>query len=285
MDKPKGVYIAVGIVALAAVGFFVTRPAGKKDSEVVVLCGGSMAPAIIEIIDEYKSVSEDKVVLSSGSSGVLAAQIKHTRKGDVFVCHDPFMPWAEKHGLVAEWRTVAKLRVTIAVPEGNPKGIRGLEDLARPGLRVGVGNPGYSTSGVITKEILKRVEYGEAIEKNSIHARVHGKRATDLALGHLDAAIIWNAVAHTYRDKLDAIPIDNTLVDAITSATYGRSDLRNVKVTIGIVAGAADRENVRRFWEFATTRGKEIFARHGFTAAREPLGARPSVRRSPPPGE
>ncbi|MHC4199770.1 MAG: molybdate ABC transporter substrate-binding protein [Planctomycetota bacterium] len=275
MDKPKGVYIAVGIVALAAVVFFVTRPAGKSDSEILVLCGGSMAPAIMEIIEEYKSVSDDKAILSTGGSGALAAQIKHTRKGDVFVCHDPFMPWAEKHGLVGEWRTVAKLRVVIAVPEGNPGEVRGLKDLARPGLRVGVGNPDRSTSGVITKEILKRVEYGKAIEKNSIHARVHGKRATDLALGHLDAAIIWNAVAHTYRDKLDAIPIDNTLVDAITSATYGRSDLRNVKVTIGIVAGAKGRENVRRFWEFATTRGKEIFARHGFTPARGPDLNRP----------
>lgn len=276
MDRLKGVYVAVGVIALAGVVVLVARPAGKSDSEILVLCGGSMAPAIMEIIEEYKSASDDKVAHSFGSSAVLAAQIRNTRKGDVFVCHDPFMPWAEKHGLVADWRTVAKLRVVVAVPEGNPKEIRGLKDLARPGLRVGVGNPGYSTSGVITKEILKRVDYGKAIEKNSIHARVHGKRATDLALGHLDAAIIWNAVAHTHRHKLDAIPIDNTLVDAITSATYGRSDLRNVKVTIGIVAGAADRENVRRFWEFATTRGKEIFARHGFTPARGPdLNRRP----------
>ena len=267
MKKLKGAYVAVGIVALAAVGFLAARPAGKRDSEIVVLCGGSMAAAMMDVIGEYKPVSGDKVVLSAGSSAALAAQIKHTRKGDVFVCHDPFMPWAEKQGLVGEWRTVAKLRVVIAVSEGNPKGIRGLKDLARPGLRVGVGNPGYSTSGVITKEILKRVEYGDAIRKNSFQARVHGKRATDLALGHLDAAIIWNAVAHTFRDRLDAIPIDNTLVDAVTSATYGRSDLRNVKVTIGIVAGAKGRENVRRFWEFATTRGKEIFARHGFTVA------------------
>lgn len=269
MNKAKGVYVAAGLLVVAAIVFFAILPAGKKESEILVLCGGSMRTAMREVIKEYRSVSDDKVMLTVGDSGHLASQIRLTRKGDVFVCHDPFMPWAKELGLVDEWRTVARLKVVIAVPKGNPKGVRTLKDLARPGLRVGIGDPKYSTSGVIAKEILKRLEYGEAIRKKAVTTKGHQKRATDVTLGILDATIIWDAVAFLFRDKVDALPIDEKYIDAVTSATFGRTDLRNIKVTIGIITGAKDNERVRRFWEFATTRGREIFARHGFAVTKE----------------
>ena len=269
MSRTKAAYVGIGALVLAAAVFFAAMPGGKGESDILVLCGGSMRAAMEEIVEKYRAVSDDSVVPSYGSSGSLAAQIKLTREGDVFVCHDPWIVWAEERGLVGDWRTVARLEVVIAVPEGNPEGIRSLDDLARPGLRLGLGSPDHSTSGIITKEILKRHDKGEAIRKNAFESRVHGKRSTDLSLGLLDAAIIWNAVAHTFRDKLDAVPVESRYVDAVTSATYGRSDLKNVRVTMAITKDAADKEHVRRFWEFATTEGRKVFARHGFSPPKE----------------
>ncbi len=98
---------------------------------------------------------------------------------------------------------------------------------------------------------------------------MHGKRSTDLALGLLDAAIVWNAVAHTFRGKLDAVPVDYRYVDAVTSATYGRSDLKNVRVTMAITKDAAGKEHVRRFWEYATSEGRQVFLKHGFLPPKE----------------
>ena len=43
------------------------------------------------------------------------------------------------------------------MPKGNPKEIRGLEGLTRPGLRLGIGDTTYSTSGVITSNILEKL--------------------------------------------------------------------------------------------------------------------------------
>jgi len=272
VNRNRLIAVSLGVALLVAALVAALLPAGKGDTEILVLCGGSMRPAMEEVIAGYRSTlpadSPVTVTLTTGSSGDLAAQMVNTQKGDIYVCHDPWIKWCEERKLVTDWRPVAGLKVVIGVQKGNPKGIRSMEDLARPGIRLAVGSPKHSTSGVITEEVLKKAEYGDAVRKNiSLEARVHGKRSADLAFGLLDAAFIWNAVAHTYREKIDAVPIDDRLVDAVTSATYGRSDLRNVKVSIGITASAGKREEVREFWEYATTTGRKAFERNGFTPA------------------
>jgi molybdate transport system substrate-binding protein len=262
---------SVAAVILGAVVFFVLQAGAKKESEILVLCGSSMRSPMEEIIEDYKRVSDHNVLMTVGGSAELCAQLRHTKKGDIYVCHDPFMPWAEKLGLVDEWGTVGSLKVVIAVPRGNPKGVRSLEDLARPGLRVGIGDVRYSTSGVMTNEILKEADFGAGIRKNiKMMAHSHQKRATDVALGILDATIMWDAVAFLFRDRLDVIPIKKTYVDAVTSATFGRTDLRNIQVTVGMTTYARDKEHVRRFYEYVTTEGRAVFEKNGFTPAGSP---------------
>jgi molybdate transport system substrate-binding protein len=149
----RAVVALVAIAVLAALGIRIFRQKEAAAREVIVLCGGSMRAALEEVIEHYKAVSSDTVVATFGGSGVLCAQIQKTGKGDIFICHDPFMEWAEQQGLVHQWDTVGLFKVVIAVARGNPKGVNGLGDLAKPGLRVGIGDTTYSTSGVIAKSI------------------------------------------------------------------------------------------------------------------------------------
>ena len=195
----------------------------------------------------------------------MCAQIENTGRGDIYICHDPFMEWAAKKGLVHTWTTVGRLDVAIIVPKGDPKNIGGLEGLARPGLRIGMGDQKYSTSGVIVQHMLDKLEYGDAIRKNvRMEAHSHQARCDDVKLGHLDASIVWGAVAGLYADDLDIIRVPEDRIDAITSATFGVTDLKNIKVTVGIVSQAKDRPNVRRFYEFATQECLDIFEKYGF---------------------
>ncbi len=266
MTRPKILIGLASVVILGAVVFFILQPGGNKESEVLVLCGGSMRAALEEVIKDYRAVSSDNVMMTVGGSGELCAQMKFTHKGDVYVCHDPFMPWAAEQGLIHEWRTVARFWPAIVVPKGNPDGIKGLADLARPGLKIGIGDTRYSTSGVITKELLKNAPFGDAVRRNvRMETKGHQKRATDVTLGILDAAIIWDAVAFLFRDKLDVIPIEKTYVDAVTSATFGRCDLRNINVTTGVTSYARDKEHVRKFYQYLTTEGLAVFEKHGFS--------------------
>lgn len=254
------------IAALALLTLLVLKPRDGGPGEVIVLCGGSMRAALEEIIENYKAVSSDTVVPTFGGSGELCAQIRLAGKGDVYICHDPFMEWAEEKGLIQKWDTVGLLRVIIAVPKGNPKGINGLEDLARPGLRIGIGDTTYSTSGVIAKSIIEQAPFGADITKNiRLESKGHQKRLNDIVMGQLDATIVWDAVALLFKDKVDIVPIDYRYVDAVTSATYGRSDLKNIKVTAGITAAAGDKQHVRRFYDYLVTEGRKVFKEHGFT--------------------
>ncbi len=257
------------MIVVAAV-VLVMLPHGTGEGEILVLCGGSMRAVLEDIIGRYGDISDDNVVATYGGSGVLCAQLQNTGRGDIYICHDPFMPWAESQGLITTWDTVGYLDVVIIVPKGNPKGIRKLKDLAQPGLRLGIGNQTYSTSGVITKQMLKKLDYGDAIMNNvRLETKGHQQRCNDVAMGALDASIVWNTVARLFHGKLEIVPIPKEYIDAVTSATYGRSDLKNVKVTIGITRHAGGKEAARRFYRFVTTQCRDVFKEYGFRPAEE----------------
>ena len=263
--RAKLILIAVVIVIVA--GLVLLRPPAHESGggSIIVLCGGSMRGPVEEIVERYKAVSEDAILTTYGDSGELCAQIKDTGRCDVFVCHDPFMEWAAKQELIGTWAAVGELELAAVVPKGNPLNIHTLEDLTRPGLRLGVGNLQYSTSGVIIKHLLDTLPFGQAIRKNiRTETKGHQERCVDVAEKHLDAALAWSAVAKMFQDKVDVIPVPKEHLDAISSATFGVSDLKHVKVTVGVTTTAREKEAVYRFYAFATESCGDIWKKHGF---------------------
>ncbi len=260
--------------ALALAAMLAATGCGKRGGqnapeEVLVLCGGTMRGVIEAAMSRYRTVSQDRVAATYGDSAEMCSQLQNTGRGDIYVCHDPFMPWAEKRGLITEWATVGYLDNVLAVPKGNPKNIDEVRDLARPGLRVGTGDQRYSTSGVMFKEMLAKADYGPAVNSNIVHqSKGHNERVTSIALGALDAGIVWAPVARQSVDKVDALPLPADAVDAITSATYGLSDLRNVGLTVGLTKNGGTSAAARRFYEYLTKQCLDIFAEHGFRMER-----------------
>jgi molybdate transport system substrate-binding protein len=268
MSKARILTIIAALIVVVGLVLIALNPMRGRDQGVLVLCGGSMRAALEEAIEQYAAEPTESIDTTYAGSGELCAQIQNTGKGDIYICHDPFMPWAAEQGLIEDWRTVGYLDVVIVVPAGNPKGIGGLEDLADPGLRIGIGDQRYSTSGVIANSLLSGVEYGDAIRQNiRLETKGHQQRCTDVALGTLDAAIVWAAVAHLFADELTAIPIPRDMIDAVTSATYGRSDLQNVQVTVGLTRAGAANAAARRFYQYLVTDGVRIFEEYGFRPA------------------
>ena len=285
----KSVKLVVVVVAAAAAAMaaylYLLRSGGEEPTpsqprKVVVLCGESMRPAMEDILRRYRRLFPDRVVVQYGRSGELCAQLEQTRAGDIFVCHDPFAAWASQAGLIDAWATVAYLDVVIVVPKGNPKDIKDLTDLARPGLRVGI-SPRiyatsndiaravtYSTAGQMVEHMLAGLKQREAILKN-VRREAPGQRqrCQDVVAGDLDAAIVWNAVADEFRDRLEVVPIGEQhkrRLDAVTSATTRGINLREVKVTVCLTRRAEGAPAARRFYDFVVRRCKDIFAAHGF---------------------
>lgn len=236
----------------------------KKKNEIVLLAGSSARAMVEEVVELYNKLSDNKVVTTYGDSGSVCAQLLNTSTGDILVVHDPFVEWAEKKGVIEKWSALGYVDVVIVVPKGNPKGIKEFKDLAQPGLRIGIGNQTYSTSGVMIREMLKKLDYGEAIQKNvALESKGHQERCTAVILGSLDAAVVWSVIANLFKDKLDIVPIAHELyVDGVTSATYGLSDLKNIKFTIALTKIGAKNKAAVDFYEFFIKKS-DIFEKSG----------------------
>jgi len=265
--------ILAGVLACLSVGCE-RKPAGKEP----LLCyvGGTMRPAMEELVKLYKEKTGQDVQLDFGDSGGLIIRIENEKKGDLYVCHDPFL-MALQDKKLGDGLAVATLTPVIVVPKGNPKNIRGLADLGNEGVRLIVTDFEYSTLGHMLPVMFQRSGAEERIRKNIVTAvRQGGQAANNVAVGDFDAGIVWNAVAFLRQDKLDAIPIGpehlpRPELDAITSATNKVYDIGCIKVTIAVLNCSQQQEAARAFMDFvASPTGAEVFGRLGFSPAPPP---------------
>ncbi len=269
-----------GLLAVLVAGLIGLWACGKDEPapELRLLCyvGGTMRPAVEELLRIYEEKTGQKVELDYGDSGTNLIKVEMRRWGDLYVAHDPFLAPLMNKGLGTQGWTVAAISPVIVVPKGNPKGITGAADLARPGLRLGLTDPEYSTLGHICPVIFDKVGLRAEIEANvDTNMRMGGQVANAVAVGNLDAAIVWNAVAHLRADKLDTVDIAPPFlpdpdVDVVTSATFGEVDMSYIKVFIATLESSRHPRAARACAEFiASPEGKAVFARYGFSPVRE----------------
>jgi len=269
---------------------------GEKGKGEPLLChvGGTMRPVLEELAKRYQAETGQLVRFNYGDSGALLTQIEQAKRGDLYVCHDPFGGSAQKKGLAARVWTIASLTPMIAVQKGNPKGIRGLRDLAKPGLKIGLTDETYSTLGHINPRMFDKAGLRKEIEANVVtRTRMGGEVANAVGIGNLDATIVWNAVAYLRREKLDAVPIEPSLllqpgVDAVTTATFGPIDMGCVKVTIATLKCSKRAKAAAAFAEYAASaKARDAFASFGFSpapAAPDGSAASGTVADTPPRG-
>jgi molybdate transport system substrate-binding protein len=225
----------------------------KRESDsLFIYCGSSMSKPIQEIGDKFKGKFGAEVEYTFGGSETLLPQIELTRKGDIFVCHDPYADLLAEKGLLEENRVVGYLAPVLIVPKGNPKGIKSLEDLARPGLRVALGDPRFQTCAQMVHEKLREKDIEDAVMRNVVlESRSHQELGNALKLGTADAAVVWNFIAALNSDVLDAI--------------WTEDKYPEIKVHICLLSCSKKKELGRKFLEFASSEeSKELFRRYGY---------------------
>jgi molybdate transport system substrate-binding protein len=246
-----------------------------------------MRPAMEEICKLYEQEYGRKPEVNYGDSGELMIKLQQMGKGDVIVVHDPFPAKLEKDGLVDRSYTVAVVTPVIAVKKGNPKKITGIKDLAREDVKVGLTHAKYSTTGHIVELMFKKAGIAEAMarkDKEIPRSRGGSEMANNVAIGTVDATIVWNAVVFARRNDLEAIDIEpafrpDPTADARSSATYGKLDMSCAKVVLMTLKKADNLEAARKLAELATSdRGRAIWAKQGFSPAPAAPEAKPAVK-------
>lgn len=266
MNKRSIAILAVGIVIGMLLALLVTESAGlyfnKPQQEVIVVFAGSAAaPVYREAASMFESKYGVKVELRLGGSGSLLSAMEIARVGDIYIPGSPeFLQKAVKSGVVdvktASIRKLAYLVPAIIVQKGNPKNITSLEDLARPGISVGIADPDSVCVGLYAKDILEKNGLWEEVKKNIVtYAPSCEATASLIATRAVDAIIGWHVFHDWYPDKADVVWIEPS------------------KITkIGYIAGAVstfsrNRELSTKFLEFLQSSDMaEVWKKYGYYA-------------------
>ena len=248
---------------------------GKRQATpeaLLIHMGGTITPAFKEMVSQYTKKTGHPVETSVAGSGELLANIEMRKEGDLFVCHDPFLEIAMQRGLGDDGWTLAEISPVIVVQKGNPKHIRGLQDLTRPDVRLALTDFDRSTLGHMLSTIFGKanINLDELMKRKNIIIHRSGSHVANLvAMNSADAALVWDAVWYLRRDKLDRIDIDKYLpvpgVDTVTSATGKRYFLTPVKYSMCSLKCSTHPEQVKSFVDFAMSEeGRKILKDYGF---------------------
>ncbi len=99
----------------------------------------------------------------------------------------------------------------INVQRGNPKQIKTLKDLTRPGIKVAIANPEGVCVGLYAVEIIESFftpAEKEHLKKNLInYTESCEKTATAVSLKMVDAVIGWRVFEHWDPERIETIPL------------------------------------------------------------------------------
>jgi molybdate transport system substrate-binding protein len=233
-------------------GLFGCGEGKKKANSLFIHCGSSMSTPIQEIGKQFKEKFSINLEYNFAGNEALLPQIELTRKGDIFVCHDPYADLLAKKGLLEEEKVVGYLAPLLVVSKGNPKKITSLEDLTRPGLRVALGDPRFQTCAEMVHKRLKEKGIEDAVMKNVVlESRSHQELGNAIKLGAADAAVVWNFIAVMNSDALDPI--------------WTEDKYQEIKVHVCLMSCSANKELGKKFLQFASSDdSKETFRKYGY---------------------
>ena len=108
--------------------------------------------------------------------------------------------------LKGERRLIAYRESALAVPAGNPAGIRSLEDVTRPGVRVGISV--IDCLKGVWEDVTGRAGLTDEVRRNiTFHASGCVAIVEAVAEAKVDVAFAWTAFGHLGDDRLEIIDL------------------------------------------------------------------------------
>jgi molybdenum ABC transporter molybdate-binding protein len=177
--------------------------------ELVVYAGSMLRPALEESIKEFEIREHVRIIRVYNGCGILVAQMDTGETPDVyFSCDTRFMKMVKDK--FDNPTTVSTNQLVIAVRKGNPKQILSLDDLGKPGLRVGVGHENQCALGALTKETFIEKKVYEKVRKNVVVESPTGDLLINqLRAGDLDAVVAYRSNVKPFENELEGIPVEN----------------------------------------------------------------------------
>ena len=260
VDSPQGraIFRKHGFAKSPEATSFVGEDAGS----LYLYCGAGLRTPVEEAINVFMAKHGVAIQADFRGSGILLSALRTRKTGDLYLPGDiRYVATAYDLGLVRSHDTICYFIPVILVQKGNPKGIQGVADLAKAGLKLGFGDPDATAIGQATVEIIFKIFKTEA-DRDPIYRNQKDSALTVNELGpavqtgNLDAAIVWDATAAQYAKGTDIvrIPANHNVIS---------------HVAVAVLASSTKSSVAEKFAKFlASDRGKWIFRKHHFTTTK-----------------
>lgn len=224
------------------------------------MCGSVNKLPMEEIAKLYEEKTGTKVYLLFGGSGTLLSQIELSKRGDIYLPGSPdYIIKGKKKNLLIEGteQIVAYLVLGIIVPADNPCQIENINDLTKPGIRIGIGNPETVCLGLYAVEFLEKNQLLEKILKNTVTFGGSCSKTANLAvLSKVDAIIGWRVFSKWNPSKLKFVPFPSEIVPRISY------------IPVSIPVYARDRKLSDDFITFLLSeKGEAIYNKFGYLSS------------------
>ena len=236
---------------LALLTFYVQ--AALAQEELIVYSGAGLSETMDILAKKFEEEYGIKVTVVYGGAASLLSQIELKREGDVFIPggRHTFNLAKEKGLTEGNEKFVAYHIPVIGVPKGNPANITCLEDLAKPGVRVALGDPKAVPIGKKAVEILKKNGIYEEVMKNVVSLEAEEPMIVkDVTMRVADAGIFWRSSivgAEKYIEIIE-IPKEKNAIDVIP---------------IDVLVFSKNKEAAHKFVDFVVSQ-KEVWEANGY---------------------
>jgi len=257
--KMKRIVLVSTVVAVALLIGCDRKESAKEqaaEKEMLLYCGAGIRPPADELAETFGREHGLKVIPDYAGSEVLISKIKLSQRGDLYMPGDKhYVDLAAEKGLILSQKSVCYFVPTILVQKGNPKNIFALEDLLKPGVKLGLGDEKACAIGRKCKKIFARnnIPWTD-VEKNlKFQSLTVNELGMQIQAGSLDAVIVWDAMARYYSEYGDEVSIapEKNIVST---------------VDVGVLKFTKNRELAEKFVDFiASEKGREVFKKHNYS--------------------
>jgi molybdate transport system substrate-binding protein len=215
--------------------------------ELKVFAAASLTAAFGTLGERFTAANGTKVSFNFAGSQALATQIQQGAPADVFASADT-ANMDKVRDLVGTPQSFASNLLQIVVEQGNPKGIRGLDDLAGKGVKVVLAAEEVP-AGRYAKQVLDRagVRVRPVSQEDNVKAVV-----TKVSLGEADAGIVYVTDVTAGGDRVEGvgIPTGLNVVATYPIATVKASRTQDQAQAFVDLVGSAEGQAVLQSFGF-----------------------------------
>ena len=184
-----------------------------------LMCGAMLNAAVDETITAFAQREGVEVRRNYNGCGILVAQMQTGAEPDAyFSCDVSFLDQVRPR--FEPETVVSRNPLVILVQRGNPRGILGLADLARAGLRVGLADEVKSALGALTRRLLRQAGLERALLDSgnlAVETPTGDLLVNQLRTGSLDAVVVYAS------NEVTLLPIEMEGAEAAQPWAVARS--------------------------------------------------------------